>query len=321
MKYRQLTLEKRYQISALKKLGMNQSYIAKEIGVHKSTVSRELSRNACSAYSAECAQVNARIRHKNKKRKIHLTQVVKVYIGQKLKEHWSPEQISGRLHIDMNVSISHETIYQYIYKNLRQGGTLYKHLRHQNKKYTKRSSQYKTRGQIKDRISIEERPSVVDTYSRIGDMEIDTVIGKSHRGAIVTIVDRKSKFSLFKKVESKHASPVTGALIDIMLPIKEYIHTLTADNGKEFSFHKDVSAALDCGFYFCHPYRSSERGLNENTNGLLRQYFPKGTDFSEITDKQIIQAQERLNHRPRKSLGYKTPFEVFFGTIAKDIAS
>lgn len=321
MKYRQLTLEKRYQISALKKLGKNQTFIANEIGVHKATVSRELSRNSLPKYSAEIAHVTARIRHKNKPRNIRLTQSIKIYIGQKLKEHWSPQQISGRLHVDENLSISHETIYQYIYKNLRQGGTLYKNLRHQNKKYTRRSSQYKTRGQIKGRISIEERPSVVETYSRIGDVEIDTVIGKGHKGAIVTIVDRKSKFSLFKIVDSKQAIPVTKALIDLMLPIKEHIHTVTSDNGKEFSFHKDVSEALDCGFYFCHPYRSSERGLNENTNGLLRQYFPKGTDFTEITDKQIVQAQERLNHRPRKSLGYKTPFEVFFGTIVENMAS
>jgi len=321
MKYKQLTLEKRYQISALKKLGKNQSYIANEIGVHRSTVSRELSRNSLPNYSAEAAHVTARIRHKKKPRKIRLTQPIKVYIGQKLKEHWSPQQISGRLLVDKNLSISHETIYQYIYKSLRQGGTLYKNLRHQNKKYTRRSSQYKTRGQIKGRISIEERPSIVDTYSRIGDVEIDTVIGKGHKGAIVTIVDRKSKFSLFKIVDSKHALPVKNALIDLMHPIKDHIHTVTSDNGKEFSFHKDVSDALDCGFYFCHPYRSCERGLNENTNGLLRQYFPKGTDFTKITDKQIVQAQEHLNHRPRKSLGYKTPFEVFFGTIAENLAS
>ena len=321
MKYRQLTLEKRYQISALNKLGKNQTFIANKIGVHKSTVSRELSRNSLAKYSAEAAHVIARIRHKKKPRKIRLTQAIKIYIGQKLKEHWSPQQISGRLHVDKNLFISHETIYQYIYKNLRQGGTLYKNLRHQNKKYTKRSSQYKTRGQIKGRVSIEERPSIVETYSRIGDVEIDTVIGKGHKGAIVTIVDRKSKFSLFKVVDSKQAFPVTQALIDLMAPIKNHIHTVTSDNGKEFSFHKDVSEALDCGFYFCHPYRSCERGLNENTNGLLRQYFPKGTDFTTITDKQIVEAQERLNHRPRKALGYKTPFEVFFGTIVGNMAS
>ena len=169
MKYRQLTLEKRYQISALNKLGKNQTFIANKIGVHKSTVSRELSRNSLAKYSAEAAHVIARIRHKKKPRKIRLTQAIKIYIGQKLKEHWSPQQISGRLHVDKNLFISHETIYQYIYKNLRQGGTLYKNLRHQNKKYTKRSSQYKTRGQIKGRVSIEERPSIVEnilTYWR-----------------------------------------------------------------------------------------------------------------------------------------------------------
>ena len=205
MKYKQLTLEKRYQISALNKLGKNQTFIANEIGVHKATICRELSRNSLPKYSAEAAHVIARIRHKKKPRKIRLTQPIKVYIGQKLKEHWSPQQISGRLHVDKNLFISHETIYQYIYKNLRQGGTLYRNLRHQNKKYTRRSSQYKTRGQIKGRVSIEERPSIVKTYSRIGDVEIDTVIGKGPKGAIVTIIDRKSKFSLFKVVDSKQA--------------------------------------------------------------------------------------------------------------------
>ncbi len=292
MKYKQLTLEKRYQISALNKLGKNQTFIANEIGVHKATICRELSRNSLPKYSAKAAHVIAKIRHKKK-----------------------PRKISGRLHVDKNLFISHETIYQYIYKNLRQGGTLYKNLRHQNKKYTRRSSQYKTRGQIKGRVSIEEHPSIVETYSRIGDVEIDTVIGKGPKGAIVTIIDRKSKFSLFKVVDSKQA------LIDLMAPIKNNIHTVTSDNGKEFSFHKDVSEALDCGFYFCHPYRSCEKGLNENTNGLLRQYFSKETDFTTITDKQIVEAQERLNHRPRKAFGYKTPFEVFFGTIIGNMAS
>jgi len=168
---------------------------------------------------------------------------------------------------------------------------------------------------------IDKRPKVVEKKRRIGDLEIDTVIGKDHIGALVTAVDRKSKFTLIKKVASKHAEVVTLALIEMLEPIKPIIKTITSDNGKEFAYHKIVSNTLETAFYFAHPYHSWERGLNEHTNGLIRQYLPKKTDFTQISQEEIITIQEKLNHRPRKVLGYRTPHEVFFEEFAKELAA
>ncbi len=223
--------------------------------------------------------------------------------------------------IDIGICICHETIYRYIYYNKSRGGRLYKHLRHKNKKYHSRSNAYQRRGIIIDRISIDKRPKVVDHKNRIGDFEIDTVIGRHHIGALVTVVDRKSKFAIIEKVESKRAEEVTKALIGMLLPLKPITKTITSDNGKEFAYHKKVSEALSTDFYFAHPYSSWERGLNEHTNGLIRQYLPKKTDFTQVTKEEIITIQDKLNHRPRKILNYRTPYEVFFKEFAKCLAA
>ena len=312
-------MTQRYQIEALKKEGLSQRSIAKNINVHHSTISRELKRNKLDNgdYYAQSASISSRLRYQHKQKNRRLNKEHISYIRKHLKEGWSPEQISGRMLVDGLNNISHETIYQYIYHNQRSGGKLYKYLRHKNKKYTKRSSQYKTRGQIKGRISIDNRPAIVETKKRIGDWEIDLIIGKHHHQAIVTIVDRCSKFTLMKKVESKKAEDVTKATIELMQPIKNYTHTITSDNGKEFSYHQEISQALESGFYFAHPYRSCERGLNEHTNGLIREWFPKNTLFEEIKASEIIEVQNSLNNRPRKILDYKKPSEVFFDTITK----
>ncbi len=323
MRYTQLTLSKRYQITALIKAGLNQKNIALELGVHPSTISRELRRNKdfIRGYNAELVQVKVVKREKTKKKRSSLTKQIERYIRSKLKLDWSPEQISGRMKIDIGVSVVHETIYRYIYANKANGGKLYKYLRHKNKKYHKRSNDYKARGVIIDRVMIDKRPKIVEQKKRIGDLEIDTVIGKDHKGALVTVVDRKSKFTLIKNLPSKEAEVVTQALIEMIQPIKAVTHTITSDNGKEFAYHKQVSAALDADFYFANPYHSWERGLNEHTNGLIRQYLPKKSEFLHISKEEIITIQNRLNHRPRKSLGYKTPYEVFFSEMSKKLAS
>jgi IS30 family transposase len=168
---------------------------------------------------------------------------------------------------------------------------------------------------------IDTRPKIVEKKKRIGDLEIDTVIGKDHIGALVTAVDRKSKFTLIKKVPSKHAEVVTSALIEMLAPIKPVIKTITSDNGKEFAYHKQISQLLDTDFYFANPYHSWERGLNEHTNGLIRQYLPKKTDFTQISKEEIVTIQDKLNHRPRKVLNYRTPYEVFFEEFAKEVAA
>ena len=274
MKYKQLTLTKRYHISTLIKEGLNQKDIAKEIGVHPSTICREFKRFKHSNkkdYHPEILQVEAKLKHIQKPKRTAMTKVIEKYIRKKLKEDWSPEQLIGRMKLDIHQTISHETIYKFIYTNKANGGILYKQLRHKNKKYHKRANEYQRRGIIKDRISIDKRAKIVDKKSRIGDWEIDTVIGKNHKGAIVTIVDRKSKFVLIKRIASKHADVVTQATVELLQPLKAFTFTITADNGKEFAYHKLIASALDTKVYFCDPYSSWQRGLNEHTNGLIRQ--------------------------------------------------
>lgn len=212
-------------------------------------------------------------------------------------------------------AVSHETIYRYVLNNKAQGDTLYLNLRHKHKRYKKRYGGADRRGKIANKRSIETRPSIVDSKKPIGDYEIDLMIGKGHKQALVTVVDRKSKFTLIKKIPHKQSNLVKEALVEMLLPVKQRAHTITSDNGLEFSSHEAVAEALGINYYFCHPYSSHERGLNENTNGLIRQFFPKGSSFKHATQQEVLAVQNNLNHRPRKALGYKTPAEVFYGSI------
>ena len=316
-KYKQLTQEQRYQIYALRKAGMSMGSIALEIGTVTSTISREISRNTgARGYRPKQAHEKTIERHKVKPKLITLTEEIKMLIGEQLRSvESSPEQISGRLKVEYQLSISHETIYQYLITNRAGGGELYLHLRHKHKKYRKRYGSTDRRGQIIGRVSIDDRPIIVEEKSRIGDFEGDLVIGKNHKGALATLVDRHSKFSLIAKVSNKSANNVTEAIITMLRPIKEHLHTITFDNGKEFAYHQTMADTLAVNVYFAHPYHSWERGLNEHTNGLIRQYFPKGSSLEDVTVEQVMAVQDKLNHRPRKILGFKTPFEVFYGKI------
>ena len=263
-KYKQLTLGLRYQIFAYKNENYTQSKIAELIGVNKSTISRELKRNSKNNYySADDAHIKAVSRDKFKYRYRKLTNTLKLKIGKMLRDGLSPEQLVGRLKKEKLANISYETVYRYIYANQRSGGRLYKHLRYKNKKYGNRSSQYKTRGQIKNRINISKRAKIIEKKIIFGDFEVDTIIGKDHKGAIVTLVDRKSKFTLMKIVDSKKADVVTQAIIELLHPIKKLVHTITSDNGKEFSYHEEIANKLNLKFYFCDPYSSWQRGFNE----------------------------------------------------------
>jgi IS30 family transposase len=230
-----------------------------------------------------------------------------------IQRDWSPEQISGRLMAEQGVRISHEYIYQYIYADKRTGGDLHRHLRCQ-KKRRKRYGAYDRRGVIPNRVSIDERPVVVDERSRVGDWEGDTVIGKNHKGALVTLVERKSLYTVIGGVARKTAAAVRAAIVAGLTLHKNRVHTLTYDNGKELAEHEQIAKALGVEIYFAHPYSSWERGLNENTNGLLRQYFPKGQELTAVAREEIEHVADRLNHRPRKTLGFRTPYEVFFST-------
>lgn len=306
--YKQLTYEQRCQIEALKKSGFSQQDIADVIGVTQSTISRELRRNRGKrGYRHKQAQQKADNRRKEAARAVKMTDETVQVIELKIQEQWSPEQVSGWLSEERGIEISHERIYQHIWDDKRTGGELYTNLRRHGKKYQRRSNGKTSRGQIKGRISIDERPPEVDDKSRIGDWEIDTMIGKGHSGAMVTIVERSTQFTLSAQVKNKTAEEVTAATIRLLEPYCSALHTITADNGKEFAYHEQIAAVLEVDFYFAHPYHSWERGLNENTNGLLRQYWPKRTDFKKISNAEVSAVTTRLNDRPRKTLGYKTP--------------
>jgi IS30 family transposase len=230
-----------------------------------------------------------------------------------IRDEFSPEQVCGRLAVEKQSTVSHERIYQYIYEDKANRGDLHTFLRCQ-KKRRKRYGSHSRRGIIPNKVSIDERPEIVEKRERIGDWEGDTIIGKGHSGAIVSLVDRVSRYTLLRQLPSKHAEPVRDAIIDLLKPFKNRTITLTFDNGLEFAKHEEMSKALDADIYFAHPYHSWERGLNENTNGLVRQYAPKNKTFAHLNDELIDKVTDKLNHRPRKSLGFKTPHEVFFNT-------
>jgi len=311
-RYKQLTQGQRYQIYAFLKAGFSQSAISIEIGVHKSTISRELNRNkGKKGYRPKQAHNMAISRRRQAEKYISLTPEKMALIEHFILKDFSPEQISGFLNRTYDIQISHETIYQYLLTNKAHGGKLYKHLRRSNRKRKKRYGSYNQRGQIIGRISIDDRPAIVDTKKRIGDWEIDTIIGKGHKGAMLTAVERKSKFTLIKNLTDRKADLVATELVNLLSPYCQKVFTITSDNGKEFARHDIIAKELKSAFYFAHPYHSWERGLNENTNGLIRQYFPKSTSFEMVTDQQVQKVMDRLNNRPRKTLGFATPNEIF----------
>jgi IS30 family transposase len=318
LKYRHLTIEERYQIDALRKVGYLQKDIAKEIGVDASTISRELKRNSSTKrkiYTAKVANKTAKYRRKIfcSTNNLKIIGELKKLIEKYIKEDFSPEQTSAVIKNRHNSGISFVRIYHFIEQDKQKGGSLHTHLRfyHTGKRRAKYGAKYK--GKIEDRVSISQRPDEVNDKTRIGDWEMDTIIGANQQGAITTIVERVSIFSKISIPTSKKAIDIEKEATRILAPLKNKVLTITSDNGFEFSNHKNISKTLDCDYYFCHPYSSWERGLNEYTNGLIRQYIPKGTSFKSVTKKQIQAIENKLNHRPRKSLGWKTPHEVFYG--------
>jgi IS30 family transposase len=313
--YKQLTSEQRYQIWALLKVEQTQSQIAQVIGKHKSTISRELKRNTGErGYRPIQAQSRCEQRKQGKYQGVfsacdwHLIESL-------LNEHqWSPEQISLRLHEDGILDISHERIYQHIILDQQTGGDLHTHLRERKKRRKRYGGGKERRGQILNQVSIDERPAAVEARDQPGaDWEGDLIIGSKHKQAIVTLVDRCTRYTFLAKVAFKTAHLVEQAICKCLSCVKDLFRSCTLDNGKEFAEHEKISAALDGQVYFAHPYSSWERGTNENTNGLIRQYFPKDHDFTTITDDQLKAVQDEINNRPRKILGMKTPNELLFG--------
>jgi IS30 family transposase len=293
------------------KAGHNQSQIAAIVGCHKSTILRERRRNGGEhGYYPNQAQLLARRRqHHSHGPRIPAQTWQQVELL--LRQQWSPEQITGRLKRERQRTASPERIYLYIYADKRRGGSLHRHLRSQ-KKQRKRYGGYIRRGQIPNRTSIEQRPQIVASKRRYGDWEADTIIGARHRGGILSVVERKSKLTRLRKLATKAAAEMKDQTIALLAPLAARVHTITVDNGKEFCEHQLIASGLQARIYFAHPYASWERGLNENTNGLVRQYFPKKYEFSRISDQDLQQVEDLLNNRPRKTLGYRTPNEVFF---------
>ncbi|ELN2578736.1 IS30 family transposase [Enterobacter kobei] len=308
MKYRQLTEGTRYQIALLFGEKISLTEISKRVGVSKSTVSREVRRNRMAGdYSAVEAQRLSEARRRSAAKHSISTDTV-FYVETGLCWKWSPEQISA-ICKRIGSPVSHEWIYQHVQADKANGGELYRHLRQGKRRYRKG---YGTkRGRIPDAVSIEQRPAVVDERSRMGDWEADLVLGAQGTGAIVTLAERKSRIYLTKKVFTKEAGEVSSAIISMLSSYKDVCHTITFDNGGEFSEHRAIAEALEAETYFAHPYASHERGLNENTNGLLRQFIPKGTDLRTVSDEDLQHYQNSLNSRPRKCLGFRQPSVVF----------
>lgn len=309
--YTQLAQAKRYRISAMIATGYSNARVAAELGVHKSTISRELLRNGGrSVYDPDKAH-NMAIDRKRDCAGPRIDADTWVDVECCLDLDMSPEQTNLYLKsLGLN-TVSHERIYQYIRADRKAGGGLFKHLRgrsHHKKKYGGSDKRGKITGP-----SIDMRPPVVAERSSIGDWEVDTIIGKGSNQAIVTLVERKSRWTLMKKVNGKTAEETADAIISLLKPLMFYAFTITADNGKEFARYARIVKELCINFYFAHPYHAWERGTNENTNGLIRQYFPKNMDFSTITEDDITFVTHRLNNRPRKILGIKTPNQVFYG--------
>lgn len=312
--YHHLTNGQRCQIYSLKKRKISFRSIARDLNVQPSTISREINRNSGRrGYRPAQAQLLADIKKYSSTSHTHkMTPDVLGYIQHGLNLQWSPEQISGRLLLDKGIRLSHERIYQYIWQDKKTGGALFKNLRRRGKKYNKRASKTAGRGLIPGRIDISCRPEVVDLKSRVGDWEADSVLGQQlGGGGIVTLCERKSLLVKIGCVRRRTSGLTQSMIIRLLSPVSRWVHTITYDNGKEFAEHATVDKKLGSEAYFAKPYHSWERGLNENTNGLIRQYLPKGMNLSKLTEVEVKRVEDLLNNRPRKTLKYLTPNEVF----------
>ena len=312
MNYKHLSQVERYQIYALMKAGQDQTQIAKLLDRHKSTISRELSRNrGLKGYRPKQACATATKRSEKSRNAATMPPWVAEQAACLLKLQWSPEQIAGKL------PVSHETLYQHVYSDKARGGTLWKNLRCQKQKRKRYAGGRDRRGQIPHRRPLSDRPSHIEARKQVGHWECDTVIGANHKGAIVTMVERKSGFGVIVKVAHKTSDLVSRAIVEGLQPFADRVKTLTYDNGKEFAAHIQIDQALNSTGYFARPFASWERGSNENFNGLLRQYVPKKRSMNTVDEDEITMIQNRLNNRPRKRLGFKTPSEVFHQSLKR----
>jgi IS30 family transposase len=317
MNYHQLKGEERSVLAALRNVGLNQAEIARELGRHRSTVWRELRRNRSrhdGRYRANQAQERTQARRRHSRRNSQFKGEQWARVEGLLREQWSPEQVSGHLGRSHELSISHETIYRHVWADWRKGGTLHGHLRGARKSCRKRYGRYDSRGRLAGKRMIGERPASVEERRRIGHWEIDTVMGQSPgecSDCILTMVERKTGYLLIGKLRKRTAEEANRALLQLLRRHPGRCQTITSDNGTEFHRYAEMEAASGVKFYFATPHHSWERGTNENTNGLIRQYLPKGESMTRLTQKQCDAIAQHLNNRPRKRHGYKTPNQCF----------
>jgi IS30 family transposase len=313
MSYHQITSGERYMISALHMQGFSYSDIATQLGRHRSTIWREIQRNQCNdgAYRPSKAITRTRSRRRESRRnwRFHDGHLQIVFSLLRLK--WSPEQISGWLRLNRIFSISHATIYRYIWYDRFYGGNLHTHLRQSSKRRRKKYRAEDSRGVLPGKRHISERPPGAENRSRIGHWEIDTVMGGRDNHCIVTLVERKTKYTLIGKLKARTTQELNRRTISLIQQQRRPVLTITADNGTEFHQYEHIETATDTAFFFATPHHSWERGLNENTNGLIRQYLPKGNSMADLTQPLCNAIADSLNRRPRKSLGYKTPEQCY----------
>jgi len=307
-----LSYEQRYTIEVLLQDKKPKSEIAKLLSVDKTVIYRELKRNSDErnrVYKAKLAQSKYEKRLFSKPKHMKTTPELKQQIVTLLEQDYSPEQVNGFMKKNNQQTLSHESIYQMIWKDKKAKGTLHEHLRRKGRRYRKRGSSKDSRGKIVGRVGIEKRPKEAEERKVFGHFELDTIIGKDHKGAIITLNERASGMLWMRKVESKDAEIVIKKLAEMLEEIRPYLKSITGDNGKEFAAHQFITDEY-CDFFFANPYSPWERGSNENLNGLIRQYLPKKSDFNNYTEEQIKEIETKINNRPRKRFGYETPIFV-----------
>jgi IS30 family transposase len=315
MLYRQITFAERYTLGLLRQRGLNAAAIARLLGRHRSTIGREIQRNRAhsdSTYRPQLADGYARGRRSRSRRNQQFTPATWARIQALLQEDWSPEQIAGRLRLDQELAISHETIYRYIWADKRAGGTLYQHLRGARKQRRKRYGRYDSRGRLAGKRPISTRPAAVETRRELGHWEADTVLGASQAGpCVLSLVERKTGYLLLGQLRQRTSAAVNPRAQQLITAQPHPVRTITVDNGTEFHAYAELERATATRFYFATPHHAWERGTNENTNGLVRQYLPKRQSMAHLTQHDCNRIAAKLNRRPRKRLGYQTPEECY----------
>jgi IS30 family transposase len=315
MNYRQITYAERYTLGLLRRQGLTAAAIARVLGRHRSTVIREIRRNRTrhdGGYRPQLADWYARGRRSRSRRNRRFATADWHRVQVLLRENWSPEQVAGWLRRHRLLTISHETIYRYIWADKRAGGTLHTHLRGARKQRRKRYGSYDSRGRLAGKRPITARPAAVEKRSQVGHWEVDTMLGAGQAGpCVLTLVERKTRYVVIGKLRRRTTTEVNRRATHLIRHQRRPVRTITADNGTEFHGYAALERRTGTRFYFATPHHAWERGTNENTNGLLRQYLPKGQSMAALTQHDCNCIATKLNRRPRKRLGYRTPEECY----------